>query len=58
MRKVERFSIILTGFLVFSEEKGNLLAKSGDFGYNRGNKNGVLLPFGASSQGANKEESL
>jgi len=54
---VERNSRILTDFLDFSEEKGNLLAKSGDFRYNRGNKNGVLLLYcyGAESK---KEESL
>ena len=48
---MEHFSIILTKILVFSEEKGKSLAKSGDFQYNRGNKSGVLLPFVAAAQG-------
>ena len=49
--RVECFSIILTKILVFSEEKGNLLVRSGDFQYNRGNESGVLLPFVAAAQG-------
>lgn len=54
--EVVSFSRILTEFLDFSEEKGKILAKNGDFGYNRGNKNGVLLLYcyGAESK---KEES-
>ncbi|MBR3992671.1 MAG: hypothetical protein IKI92_02280, partial [Anaerotignum sp.] len=51
---VVRFSIILTEFLDFSEEKGNLLAKNGDFGYNRDNKKWCSVAFLASAQRAQR----
>lgn len=56
--EVESYPSILTIFLEFYEEKGNLLAMSGDLRYNRIEKSGVLLPFVGLRREGMKEESL
>ena len=56
--EVENYPSILTIFLEFYEEKGNLLAMSGDLRYNRIEKSGVLLPFVGLRREGMKEESL
>lgn len=56
--EVENYLSILTIFLEFYEEKGNLLAMSGDLRYNRIEKSGVLLPFVGLRREGMKEESL
>jgi len=55
---VENYPSILTIFLEFYEERGNLLAMSGDLRYNRIEKSGVLLPFVGLRREGMKEESL
>ena len=56
--EVEYYPSILTIFLEFYEEKGNLLAMSVDLRYNRIEKSGVLLPFVGLRREGMKEESL
>ena len=56
--EVENYHSILTIFLEFYEEKGNLLAMSGDLRYNRIEKSGVLLPFVGLRREGMKEEFL
>ena len=56
--EAENYPSILTIFLEFYEEKGNLLAMSGDLRYNRIEKSGVLLPFVGLRREGMKEEFL